>query len=179
MSHRMFTGYRPNAVLSSAAPTPGSSWVRTKRPCSGFGGRSAAKPSPRTCRETSLSSSGGSPKTSTGIGLNATPAKRSWTSRSGSASAGPLSRGHSRRPGRKQPGAVFEAKFMLPLELLRGGRGRKVYAAAAAQHVGHQCQGGGAFDYHRWRQMGGNHPLRRPALPAPAADGGKEVLAVC
>ena len=53
-------------------------------PASGCGGRNAAKPSPRTCPETSLSSSGGSPKTSTGIGLNATPARWSSTSRSGS-----------------------------------------------------------------------------------------------
>ena len=76
-------------------------------------------------------------------------------------------------------GAVFEAKFMLPWSFLRGGCGRKVYAAATAQHVGHQCQGFGAFDYHRRRQMGGNHPLGRSALPTPAAHRREEVLALC
>ena len=76
-------------------------------------------------------------------------------------------------------GAVFEAKFMLP--------GRFSEEAAAEKYMPQlqhnmwvtNAKDGGALDHHRRRQMGGNHPLRRPALPAPAADGGKEVLALC
>ena len=67
---------------------------------------------------------------------------------------------------------------MLPWSFSEEGAAEKHMAAAAAQHVGHQCQGGGAVDHHRRRQMGGDHPVRRSALPAPAADGGKEVLAL-
>ena len=44
---------------------------------------------------------------------------------------------------------------------------------------GSPMQGLGALDHHRRRQMGRDHPFRRSALPAPAAHGGKEVLALC
>ena len=76
-------------------------------------------------------------------------------------------------------GAVFEAKFMLPWSFSEEGAAEKYMPQLQHNMWVTNAQGGSAFDYHRWRQMGGNHPLRRPALPAPAADGGKEVLAVC
>jgi YqaJ-like viral recombinase domain len=73
-------------------------------------------------------------------------------------------------------GAVFEAKFMLPLDIF-GRRGRrKAYGPAAAQYV--RVKDGGALDHHRRGQMGGNDHSGRSALPAPAADRRAEVLAL-
>src|SRR5436190_17324778 len=78
----------------------------------------------------------------------------------------------------EQTGAVFEAKFMLPWSFSRGGRGRKIHPAAPAQYVGHKRQGGGALDYHRRRQMGGDHHPGRFPLPAPPAHGREKILAL-
>ena len=75
-------------------------------------------------------------------------------------------------------GAVFEAKFMLPWTFSEEGAAEKHMAAAAAQHVGHRFQDGGAVDHHRRRQMGRDDHSGRSALPASLADGGEEVLAL-
>ena len=74
-------------------------------------------------------------------------------------------------------GAVFEAKLMLPCFSEEGAA--KSTAAATAQHVGHDAKasvlsiitGGG-----KWVEI---TLSADPALPASAADRGKEVLAVC
>src|SRR4051812_9948371 len=63
-------------------------------------------------------------------------------------------------------GAVFEAKFMLPWSF-----SGKAHGAAPTQHVGHQRHGGGALDYHRWRQVGRDQDISRFALSAPPFDG--------
>ena len=54
-------------------------------------------------------------------------------------------------------GAVFEAKFMLPWSFSEEAAAEQAHGAAAAQHVGHQCPGGGALDHHRRRQVGRDH----------------------
>ena len=53
-------------------------------------------------------------------------------------------------------GAVFEAKFMLPWSFSEEAAAEKHMAQAPAQHVGGQCQGRGALDHYRRRQVGGN-----------------------
>jgi predicted phage-related endonuclease len=50
-------------------------------------------------------------------------------------------------------GAVFEAKFMLPWSFSEEAAAAKTYAPSATQYVGDQCQGGGALDHHRRRQV--------------------------
>ena len=54
------------------------------------------------------------------------------------------------------------------LVILGRGGGRKTYGPAPAQYVGHQCQGCGALDHYRRRQMGRDQDIRRSPLPAPA-----------
>jgi YqaJ-like viral recombinase domain len=71
----------------------------------------------------------------------------------------------------EQTGAVFEAKFMLPLVVFGRSGGRKTRATAPAQYVGDKRQSGGALDHHRRRQMGGDHHPGRSPLPAPPAYG--------
>ena len=75
-------------------------------------------------------------------------------------------------------GAVFEAKFMLPWSFSEEGGGREAHGPAAAQHVGHRLPHGGAVDHYRRRQMGRDDHSGRSALPASAAHGGEEVLAL-
>ena len=75
-------------------------------------------------------------------------------------------------------GAVFEAKFMLPWSFSEEARGRKAHGPAAAQYVGHGLKDGGAVDHYRRRQMGRDDHSGRSALPASAAHGGEEVLAL-
>jgi hypothetical protein len=50
--------------------------------------------------------------------------------------------------------------------------------SGALVHVGDQRPDGGALDHHRRGEMGGDLDCRRPALPAPLADRGEEVLAL-
>ena len=76
-------------------------------------------------------------------------------------------------------GAVFEAKFMLPWSFSEEAAAEQAHGAAPAQHVGHQCPGGGALDHHRRRQVGGDDHSGRQPLPAPPDHGGEEVLALC
>ena len=54
----------------------------------------------------------------------------------------------------KATGAVFEAKFMLPWSFSEEAAAEKHMAQLAAQHVGHQRQGGRAVHHHRRRQVG-------------------------
>ena len=56
--------------------------------------------------------------------------------------------------------------------------GRKTHGPAPAQHVGDQCQSGGALHHHRRRQMGRDLNPGRLPLPTSAADRGKEILAL-
>jgi hypothetical protein len=74
-------------------------------------------------------------------------------------------------------GAVFEAKFMLPWNFSEEG-GCEAHGAAAAQYVGGGVKDRGPLHHHRRRQLGGNDHFRRPALPAPAAHRGTEILAL-
>ena len=78
----------------------------------------------------------------------------------------------------KATGAVFEAKFMLPWTFSEEAAVTK--HMAQLQHnmwvtASRTC---GAVDHHRRRQMGRDHRPGRPALSAPVANGGKEVLAL-
>ena len=75
-------------------------------------------------------------------------------------------------------GAVFEAKFMLPWTFSEEAAAEKYMPQLQHNMWVTNAKAGGALDHHRRRQMGGDHPLGRPALPAPAADGGEEVLAL-
>ena len=60
--------------------------------------------------------------------------------------------------------AVFEAKFMAPLVVLRGDGRRKVHGPGPAQHVGHASPVRGAFHHHgRWQMGRDRHPYG-PAL---------------
>src|SRR5262249_48281044 len=74
---------------------------------------------------------------------------------------------------RRLRGEVYAA-----LVVFGGGRGRKTHAAAPAQYVGHERQGGGTLDHHRRRQMGGDQYPGRSALPAPPAHGREKILAL-
>ena len=104
----------PDDASSLAAPTPGSSWGTTKRPCCGCGAKNEARSSRRTSRATSSSSSGVATED-----LN----RRWYEANSGHVIADVQRR--VRHPtvrwmgatldGRVEAtGAVFEAKFMLP-----------------------------------------------------------------
>ena len=75
-------------------------------------------------------------------------------------------------------GAVFEAKFMLPWSFSEEGGGRKIHAAASAQHVGDECHDLGALGHHGRRQMGRDRDRGRFALPAPPVHSREEVLAL-
>src|SRR5947208_16664762 len=57
----------------------------------------------------------------------------------------------------EQTGAVFEAKFMLPWSFSEAVAAEKYIPQLQHKYVGHKRQGGGALDYHRRRQMGGDH----------------------
>ena len=84
---------------------------------------------------------------------------------------------YPRRHGRGHRGG-FRSEIHAAMVVLRRGGGRKAYGPAAAQYVGHQCQALGALHHHRRRQMGRDQHLGRPALSAPSADRGEEVLAL-
>ena len=128
MTSRMYTALQDQTSLaahSSAAPTPGSSWAPTKPPCSGFGGRNAARPSPRTCRATSSSS----------LGRVTEDLNRHWYERNTGQVVTDVQK-RVRHPlvrylaatldGRIEgTGAVFEAKFMLPWSFSEEGAAEK------------------------------------------------------
>ena len=76
-------------------------------------------------------------------------------------------------------GAVFEAKFMLPWSFSEEAAAEKYMPqlqhnmwVMAARHCG-------AFDHHRWRQVGRDQDPCRPALSAPHCHRRTEVLALC
>ena len=78
----------------------------------------------------------------------------------------------------KATGAVFEAKFMLPWTFSEEAAVTKHMAQLQHNMWVTASRSGGAVDHHRRRQMGRDHRPGRPALSAPVADGGKEVLAL-
>ena len=157
------------AVPSSAARTPGSSWAATKPPCSASGGRSAARPSRRTCPATSSSSSASRPRTSTAH----------WYERN----TGQARQGRP-APGAGTPvirwmaatldgivegtGAVFEAKFMLPWSFSEEAAAEKHMAQLQHNMWVTHLRSVGALDHHRRRQVGRDHDPSRSALSAPS-----------
>ena len=80
---------------------------------------------------------------------------------------------HGRGDRRRLRGQVHAA-----MVVLGGRRGREAHGPAAAQHVGHRLPDGGAVDHYRRRQMGRDDHSGRSALPASAAHGREEVLAL-
>ena len=74
-------------------------------------------------------------------------------------------------------GAVFEAKFMLPWAFTEEAAAEK-HMAQLQHNMWLSPRALGAFDHHRWRQMGRDQDLCRPALSASPAHGRKEVLAL-
>jgi predicted phage-related endonuclease len=58
-------------------------------------------------------------------------------------------------------GAVFEAKFAA-LVVFRGGSGREVYGASAAQYVGYASKGCSLIGHHWRREMGRDHDTHGP-----------------
>ena len=76
-------------------------------------------------------------------------------------------------------GAVFEAKFMLPWTFSEEAAAEKHMAQLQHNMWVANARSADAVDHHRWRQMGRDHCSCRPAVPAPAADRGEEVLALC
>ncbi len=76
-------------------------------------------------------------------------------------------------------GMVFEAKFMLPWTFSEEAAGVKHMAQLQHNMWVANSPVGGAVDHHRRRQMGRTHHSCRSAVPAPAADGGEKVLALC
>jgi len=98
------------------------------------------------------------------LGLATEPLNRRWfEKRTGQVIKGrpklgpppsyPLDGCHAGWDGRGHWSGV-RGKIHAPVVLLgRGGR-REAHGAGAAQHVGHQCQGSGALDHYRGRQMG-------------------------
>ena len=78
----------------------------------------------------------------------------------------------------EQSGAVFEAKFMLPWSFSEEGAAEKYMAQLQHNMWVTNATACGAVDHHRRRQVGRDHRSGRRALPASAADGREEVLAV-
>ena len=104
------------------------------------------------------------------LGLATEPLNRHWFERNTgqvltrgpkprAASSRALDGRHPRRHGRSHRGGVRGQIHAAVVVLGRRG-GRKIHAAAAAQHVGHQCQAVGALDHHRRRQMGRDQRFR-------------------
>ena len=75
-------------------------------------------------------------------------------------------------------GAVFEAKFMLPWSFSEEAAAEKHMAQLQHNMWVTASRIGGAVDHHRRRQMGRDDHSGRSALPAPAAHGREEVLAL-
>ena len=75
--------------------------------------------------------------------------------------------------------AVFEAKFMLPVVVLRRSGGNEVHAAAAAQYVGGGGKDRGALGDYGGRQVGRDFGPCRSALSAPHCHRRAQVLALC
>ena len=77
----------------------------------------------------------------------------------GAPPGGQVDGGNARRGGRgnrrRLRGQVHAA-----VVVLRGRRGRKIHAAASAQHVGDERHDRGALDHHGRRQMGRDHASR-------------------
>ena len=76
------------------------------------------------------------------------------------------------------PGAVFEAKFMLPWTFSEEAAAEKHMAQLQHNMWVTNVTIGGAVDHHRRRQMGRNDHSCRSALPASAAYRREEVLAL-
>ena len=131
----------------------------TRPPCSACGARNAARSSRKTSPATSSSSSGSSPRTSTGAGTSQYRPGAHRRPAPDPASRRPLDGGHPRRHGRSNRGGV-RGQVHAAVVVLRRGGGRKIHAAAAAQHVGDQCQAVGALDHHRRRQVGRDQASR-------------------
>ncbi len=92
--------------------------------------------------------------------------------------ATPISAAFARSPCRGNRSGL-RGQVHAAVVILRRGRGREAHGPGSAQHVGHQCQGGGALGHYRRRQMGRDHHSGRLALSAPPSDGGEKVLAAC
>ena len=75
-------------------------------------------------------------------------------------------------------GAVFEAKFMLPWSFSEEGAAEKYMPQLQHNMWVTNAKTVGALDHHRGRQVGRDHDPGRPALSAPPADRGEEVLAL-
>ena len=123
------------AAASSAARMPGSSWATTKPPCSGFGGKSAARSSRRTCRATSSSSSARDRGPQPALVRAQHRPGRHRRPAPGAASGQALDGGHPGRPGRGDRRGV-RGQVHAAVVVLGGSGGRKAHGAAAAQHVG-------------------------------------------
>ena len=74
--------------------------------------------------------------------------------------------------------AVFEAKFMLPWSFSEEAAAEKYMAQLQHNMWVTHLQSCGAFDYHRRRQVGGDHHPHGPALSQRTLSGGEEVLAL-
>ena len=144
---------QPIAALSSAARTPGSSWAKTNPRSFGSGAKSAAKSSPKTSRTTSSSSSGGDRGPQSALVRAQYRPGRHRCPAPGPAPGAAMDGGHPGRHGRGHRGGVRGQIHAAVVVLGRSGS-RKAHGPAAAQYVGDQCQGLGALDHHRRRQMG-------------------------
>jgi hypothetical protein len=104
----------PTAATLSEAPTPGSSWARTKKPCCGSGGKSAARRLPLDLSGVLIAQ----------IGLATEDLNRRWYELNSGHRISDIQRHAVHRiiPWMAatlgglvmETGAVFEAKFMLP-----------------------------------------------------------------
>src|SRR6516162_5973070 len=70
------------------------------------------------------------------------------------------------------------SQIHVALVVFGGDGGGEAHGPTPAQHVGGQCHGCGALDYHRRRQMGRDQGISRFALPAPPTHGRKKILAL-
>ena len=75
-------------------------------------------------------------------------------------------------------GAVFEAKFMLPWSFSEEGAAEKYMPQLQHNMWVTNAKLVSALHHHRRRQMGRDQHFGRPALSAPPADRGKEILAL-
>ena len=149
-----------------------------RQPCSGCGGRSAARSSPKDLSANLIVQ----------LGTVTEHLNRHWYERNTGQVVTEVQRRVFHPVKRwmaatldgmvEGTGAVFEAKFMLPWSFSEEGAAEKHMAQLQHNMWVTASTNGGAVDHYRWRQMGRDDHSGRSALPAPSADGRKEILAL-
>jgi len=134
-------------------------WGVTKVRSPASGGRNAARSSPRPVRR-SHRPAGTGDGGSQSVLVRAQHRSRCLQGAATSCSSGETLDGcNTGRHGRAYWGGL-RGQVHAAVVVFGGGRRREAHGPAPAQYVGHRLKDGGAFDHHRWRQMGRNDHFR-------------------